>query len=113
MAVLFDLARTKSPESIALLKSLGGLLGLLQRDADTFLQGEVISLTSNIIEGADIGVGLIGTLPMADNIDQLIQKRSEAKKAKNFAEADRIRKELADAGIILEDTPQGTTWRRA
>ena len=113
MAVLFDLARTKSPESIALLKSLGGLLGLLQHDADTFLQGEIISLSSNVIEGADIGVGLIGTLPMADNIDTLIQQRSEAKKTKNFAEADRIRKELADSGIILEDTPQGTTWRRA
>ncbi len=113
MAVLFDLARTKSPESIALLKSLGGLLGLLQHDADTFLQGEVISLSSNVIEGADIGVGLIGTLPMADNIDTLIQQRSEAKKTKNFAEADRIRKELADSGIILEDTSQGTTWRRA
>jgi len=36
-----------------------------------------------------------------------------AKKAKNFAEADRIRKELIDAGILLEDTAQGTTWRRA
>ena len=48
-----------------------------------------------------------------DSINDLIEKRIEAKKAKNFAEADRIRKELADAGIILEDTPQGTTWRRA
>jgi len=37
----------------------------------------------------------------------------EAKKNKNFAEADAIRKQLADAGVILEDTPQGTTWRRA
>ena len=46
-------------------------------------------------------------------IDVQITTRIEAKKAKNFAEADRIRKELADAGIILEDSPQGTTWRRA
>ena len=56
---------------------------------------------------------LKGMLPIIANIDTLIEQRLEAKKSKNFAEADRIRKELADAGIILEDTPQGTTWRRA
>ncbi|MEY3743091.1 MAG: hypothetical protein RLZZ541_146, partial [Pseudomonadota bacterium] len=42
-----------------------------------------------------------------------ILARIAAKKAKNFAEADRIRKELAEFGVVLEDTPQGTTWRRA
>jgi cysteinyl-tRNA synthetase len=47
------------------------------------------------------------------DVDALIIARIEAKKAKNFAEADRIRKALAEAGIVLEDTPQGTTWRRA
>jgi cysteinyl-tRNA synthetase len=49
----------------------------------------------------------------ANVIDAKIIERDEAKKAKNFAEADRIRKELADAGIILEDSAQGTIWRRA
>jgi cysteinyl-tRNA synthetase len=98
MAVLFDLAnevnKTKSLEAAGLLKALSGLLGLLQRDPDTYLQGE--SLPGDSI-----------------NVDALIFQRNEAKKAKNFAEADRIRKELADAGIVLEDTPQGTIWRRA
>ncbi|MES1987340.1 MAG: cysteine--tRNA ligase, partial [Pseudomonadota bacterium] len=82
----------------ALLKSLAGVLGLLQRDADAFLQG-------------DVAAQLAGTEFKID-IDQLVIQRNEAKKAKNFAEADRIRKELADAGIVLEDTALGTTWRK-
>jgi len=52
------------------------------------------------------GLGRLKHYPMRRN-------RVAAKKAKNFAEADRIRKELIDAGILLEDTAQGTTWRRA
>lgn len=92
IAALFDLAKTKSDESIELLKNLGAVMGLLQRDADDFMQGE----TSDMID-----------------VDAMILARLDAKKTKNFAEADRIRKELLDAGVILEDTPQGTTWRRA
>jgi cysteinyl-tRNA synthetase len=95
LAVLFDLAnevnKTKSAESAALLKSLAAVVGLLQRDPDVYLQGE----TDNVLD-----------------IDALIVQRNDAKKAKNFADADRIRKELAEAGIVLEDTPQGTIWRR-
>lgn len=92
MAVLFDLAKIKTDDAISLLKNLGAVMGLLQRDVDDFMQGET---------SAEL------------DVDAMILARIEAKKAKNFAEADRIRKELADAGIILEDTPQGTTWRRA
>ena len=100
MAVLFDLAnevnKSKSPQTACILKSLAGVLGLLQRDSDAFLQGDIaVQLSGNTL-----------------NIDQMVIQRNEAKKAKNFAEADRIRKELADAGVILEDSPQGTTWRK-
>ena len=48
----------------------------------------------------------------AAEVGALIERRSAAKKAKNFAEADKIRAELNGRGIILEDTPQGTVWRR-
>jgi len=77
------------------LKALGGVLGFLQRDPQAFLQGS-----------ADKD-GLDDTAITAQ-----IEARIAAKKVKNFPEADRIRKELLDAGIVLEDSPQGTTWRR-
>ncbi|HBA09675.1 MAG TPA: cysteine--tRNA ligase [Methylotenera mobilis] len=111
MAVLFDLAnevnKTKSADVVSLLKNLAGVLGLLSRDSDDFLQGK-----SNAINANADGAKLTDNATTL-NVDDLITKRLEAKKAKNFAEADRIRKELAEAGIILEDTPQGTTWRSA
>ena len=141
MAVLFDLAnevnKDKSSEAASLLKNLGGVVGLLQRDPEEFRRGAPRELTIQLSSGAlvgqdtkisgDVSVGLTGIemgLGMGEMtavienytdtnaIDVQITTRIEAKKAKNFAEADRIRKELADAGIILEDTPQGTTWRR-
>ncbi|MFA6041477.1 MAG: DALR domain-containing protein, partial [Methylophilus sp.] len=99
MAVLFDLAndvnKTKSLESATLLKQLGAVLGLLQRDVDSFMQGDVQTAVATL------------------DVEALIQARLEAKKAKNFAEADSIRKQLSEAGIVLEDTPLGTTWRKA
>ena len=136
MAVLFDLAnevnKNKSTEAATLLKSLGSVIGLLQRNADEFSQGSVLDIvlasqqamiqqgvaqmprthTEDITAQTASYQHLKGMLPIIANIDTLIEQRLEAKKSKNFAEADRIRKELADAGIILEDTPQGTTWRR-
>jgi cysteinyl-tRNA synthetase len=99
MAVLFELAaeanRSKSAETAGQLKALGQLIGLLEEDPTAFLQGE------HAVEDSAI------------NIDVLIRQRADAKKAKNFAEADRIRNELLQQGIILEDGPNGTTWRAA
>lgn len=116
MAVLFELAnevnKDKSSETASLLKQLGAIIGLLQADPDAFLQGTTTTL------GADLFVNnnqfFDATISNKSlDIDQQILLRLDAKNAKNFAEADRIRKALAEAGIVLEDTPQGTTWRRA
>ena len=96
MAALFDLAnelnKTKLAETAQLLKNLAGVLGLLQRNPEVFLQGEATQ---------------------ALDVEGLIQARITAKKAKDFAQADAIRKQLLEAGIVLEDSAQGTTWRRA
>jgi cysteinyl-tRNA synthetase len=46
------------------------------------------------------------------DVDDLIRRRNQAREERNWAEADRIRDELSTAGIVLEDTPQGTVWKR-
>ena len=122
MAVLFDLAneqnRTKSAESAQLLKNLAGILGLLQRNPDEFLQDKdslgVVSvrLPAELVARLKAAAEAKG-VPLNDFISEAIQLRIAAKKARNFAEADAIRKQLLEAGIVLEDSAQGTTWRRA
>ena len=101
IAVLFDLAnevnKTKSPRLAAQLKGLAGVIGLLERDAQQFLQG-----------GAKVDAGL------EDYVTEQIHARAQAKRDKKFAEADRIRQALLEQGIALEDKPGGVTeWRKA
>ena len=97
VAALFDLATavnlTQDAQAAGLLKALGGVLGLLQDDPKRFLQA---------------GGGASGL--SAAEIEARIAARAAAKKAKNYAEADRIRAELLTAGIALKDTAAGTTW---
>jgi len=101
IAVLFDLAnetnKTGVLQGAILLKVLGGLLGLLQQDPQQYLQNKVTIGDPTFTAG---------------RIEQMIQHRLAARKAGNYTEADRIRKELLDGDITLEDNPQGTTWRR-
>ena len=79
------------------LAAAGGVLGLLAADPGAWFRWQPKSAAA-----------LDET-----KIDALIQGRLAARKAKNFKEADRIRDELAQQGVILEDGPKGTTWRRA
>lgn len=103
IAVLFDLAKEinktrgmdeqKSQYLGSLLNGLGNILGLLEQNAEEFLRGDETDLD-------------------VTRVEELIKQRNEARMKKDWAASDRIRDELKDMRIILEDGPDGTTWRR-
>jgi len=84
------LSRLAAIDDPATLRASAGLLGLVEATGDAWFRGD---------GDADV--------------DARVAARTEAKKRRDFAEADRIRAELLDEGVLLEDGPQGTTWRRA
>jgi cysteinyl-tRNA synthetase len=107
LAVLFDMVREvnrlRETDQLAAaamaaeLKGLGEILGILQDEPEHYLRGGDKEIEDGLSDAA---------------IEGLIQQRIQARTAKDWAEADRIRDELQTAGIILEDGPTGTNWRR-
>ena len=107
LAVLFELVReinrvrqkdkAQAGALAAEWRRLGGMLGILQDDPEAYLRGAA------------------GDSPSLDDkaVEALIQARKDARDNKDWAEADRIRDELKELGVVLEDGPQGTSWRRA
>jgi cysteinyl-tRNA synthetase len=97
VAVLFELAselnRTKSPQAAALLKHLGDTLGILQQTPRDYLQA------GNTLDEASIA--------------ERIAARAAAKQSRNFALADKIRQDLLAQGVVLQDSPTGTTWMKS
>lgn len=117
LAVLFDLAvevnKSRDPAKAGLLMVLGGVLGLLERPADDFLKGRPVVI--NPTPGNAVADGATANITIGyseKHIQDLIDERLAARKNKDFKRADAIRDELKTAGVVLEDGPQGTTWRR-
>src|SRR5690606_1370628 len=115
IAVLYDLVRdinaanragdqTTGQRLAAELKGFGAIFGLFQSDPDRYLQGELVQ---GDLAQAEAGQGI-----SAEAIEALIAERIAAKANRDFARADGIRDELKEKGIVLEDSRDGTIWKR-
>ena len=101
LACLFDVSRALNKgldagedvtELAAQFKEMADVLGIVQHNADSWFKSDDVD---------------------AERIEALINERAESKKARDFGRADAIRNELAAEGIVLEDSPGGTTWKKA
>ncbi|MBR1776957.1 MAG: cysteine--tRNA ligase [Alphaproteobacteria bacterium] len=110
-----------TPKAIAVLHALATALNKAETEQEkTELKGKLLAsahllglLYQNPEEWFRSKAGTASDGLSESEIEALIQKRAEARKAKDFATADAVRKELADKGIIIEDTPTGTQWKRS
>lgn len=90
------------------LKGLAGLLGLLQRNPEDYFKQAIPVHAAKLTSNAPTTKIVMSE----ETVDALIERRNRARQDKDWAESDRIRDELATAGIMLEDGAKGTTWRR-
>jgi len=118
LSVLFELAsdvnKTGDIKQAGLLKELGAVLGLLGSSPNDFLQGRAShhEATGELV-GSSASLSGVAASISKERIEALIQERLTARKARDFKRSDAIRDELKAAGIVLEDSAQGTLWRRA
>jgi cysteinyl-tRNA synthetase len=95
IAVLFELAleinKNQNIEDINLLVKLGNVIGILSQDVEDFLQDN---------------------LSVEIDVEGIIKQRDKAKAAKDYHTADKLRNDLLEKNILIEDTPSGTVWRR-
>jgi cysteinyl-tRNA synthetase len=112
MARLHELARLANKgdtDAAIALKSSAAVMGLLDQSGDAWAKGEVKESSATM---AGASVTSVQSEVSNDTIDAKIKARNDARNRRDFAEADRIRDSLAADGIHLEDSADGTIWRR-